>query len=96
MVSYFAVDVTVYHQGFHGDLNETFLVGNVSPEAKKLVRVTSECLMKAISIGKYTGSSTYDQLPFSLLGRKSAIYLLTVFFNLSNLFIIFIELIFEI
>ncbi|XP_021926405.1 methionine aminopeptidase 1 isoform X3 [Zootermopsis nevadensis] len=44
------VDVTVYHWGFHGDLNETFLIGNVSPEAKKLVQVTSECLMKAISI----------------------------------------------
>jgi methionyl aminopeptidase len=53
MISYLAVDVTVYHGGFHGDLNETFLVGNVSPEAKKLVLVTSECLMKAINIGKY-------------------------------------------
>lgn len=44
------VDVTVYHRGFHGDLNETFLVGNVSPEAKKLVKVTSECLLRAINI----------------------------------------------
>jgi len=47
-----AVDVTVYHRDFHGDLNETFLIGNVSPEAKKLVQVTSECLLKAINIGK--------------------------------------------
>jgi methionyl aminopeptidase len=53
MISCLAVDVTVYHRGFHGDLNETFLIGNVSPEAKKLVRITSECLTKAISIGKY-------------------------------------------
>lgn len=44
------IDVTVYHRGFHGDLNETFLVGNVSPEAKKLVKVTSECLTRAINI----------------------------------------------
>ncbi|GFG38523.1 hypothetical protein Cfor_01193 [Coptotermes formosanus] len=44
------VDVTVYHRGFHGDLNETFLIGNVSPEGKKLVQVTSECLLKAINI----------------------------------------------
>nr|CAD7267192.1 unnamed protein product [Timema shepardi] len=44
------VDVTVYHRGYHGDLNETFLVGDVSPEAKKLVRVTSECLSKSIDI----------------------------------------------
>nr|CAD7408678.1 unnamed protein product [Timema cristinae] len=48
----FLVDVTVYHRGYHGDLNETFLVGDVSPEAKKLVRVTSECLSKSIDIVK--------------------------------------------
>jgi hypothetical protein len=52
LILYLAVDVTVYHRGFHGDLNETFLIGNVSPEAKKLVQVTSECLLKAINIGK--------------------------------------------
>ncbi|XP_046741685.1 methionine aminopeptidase 1 [Diprion similis] len=46
------VDVTVYHNGFHGDLNETFLVGNVKPEIKKLVEVTYECLSKAIDIVK--------------------------------------------
>uniref|UniRef100_A0A1B6LG69 Methionine aminopeptidase n=1 Tax=Graphocephala atropunctata TaxID=36148 RepID=A0A1B6LG69_9HEMI len=44
------VDVTVYHRNFHGDLNETFLVGEVSPAAKKLVQVTWECLDKAINI----------------------------------------------
>ncbi|XP_076618389.1 methionine aminopeptidase 1 [Colletes latitarsis] len=44
------VDVTVYHNGFHGDLNETFLVGNVKPEVRKLVEVTYECLSKAIDI----------------------------------------------
>jgi hypothetical protein len=48
----------------------------------------------SLQIFKYTGSSTYDQLPFWLVGRKSAIYLLTVFFNLSDLFIIFIQFIF--
>ncbi|XP_050296326.1 methionine aminopeptidase 1 isoform X2 [Anthonomus grandis grandis] len=44
------VDVTVYHRGFHGDLNETFLVGNVSDKIKDLVKVTHECLQKAIEI----------------------------------------------
>ncbi|GIY59643.1 methionine aminopeptidase 1 [Caerostris extrusa] len=44
------IDITVYHNGFHGDLNETFLVGNVDEAGKKLVRVTHECLMKAIEI----------------------------------------------
>jgi len=46
------VDVTVYHRGFHGDLNETFFVGEVDDASKTLVRVTHECLMQAIDIVK--------------------------------------------
>lgn len=46
------VDVTVYHRGFHGDLNETFFVGNVSEKHKNLVKVTYEALQKAIDIVK--------------------------------------------
>lgn len=46
------VDITVYHRGFHGDLNETFFVGNVKEQHKNLVKVTHECLMKAIDIVK--------------------------------------------
>lgn len=46
------VDITVYHRGFHGDLNETFLVGEVDNKYKNLVKVTHECLMKAIHIVK--------------------------------------------
>ncbi|VDK51155.1 unnamed protein product [Anisakis simplex] len=45
------VDVTVYHRGFHGDLNETLLVGDqVDEESKKLVAVTYECIEEAIKI----------------------------------------------
>ncbi|CAG0892463.1 unnamed protein product, partial [Darwinula stevensoni] len=44
------VDVTVYHRGFHGDLNETFLIGNVSDTAKRLVKTTWECLQNAIAM----------------------------------------------
>lgn len=46
------IDITVYHKGFHGDLNETILVGDVDDESKKLVRVTWECLQKAIELIK--------------------------------------------
>uniref|UniRef100_A0A161N1M1 Methionine aminopeptidase n=1 Tax=Triatoma infestans TaxID=30076 RepID=A0A161N1M1_TRIIF len=46
------VDITVYHRGYHGDLNETFWVGEVSEIGKKLTRVTWECLQKAIDIVK--------------------------------------------
>lgn len=44
------VDVSVYYKGWHGDLNETYIVGdNVDEGSKKLVKVTHECLMLAIA-----------------------------------------------
>ena len=49
---FLSVDVTVCHRNFHGDLNETFFVGNVDESSKKLVKVTYECLMQAIDEGK--------------------------------------------
>uniref|UniRef100_A0A673IQE9 Methionine aminopeptidase n=1 Tax=Sinocyclocheilus rhinocerous TaxID=307959 RepID=A0A673IQE9_9TELE len=42
------IDITVYHNGYHGDLNETFFVGEVDEGAKRLVQTTYECLMQAI------------------------------------------------
>ncbi|CAD5112845.1 DgyrCDS2057 [Dimorphilus gyrociliatus] len=42
------IDVTVYYNDFHGDLNETLFVGNVPESSKNLVKVTHECLSKAI------------------------------------------------
>ncbi|GMR48404.1 hypothetical protein PMAYCL1PPCAC_18599, partial [Pristionchus mayeri] len=45
------VDVTVFHRGFHGDLNETFFTGTkVDKQSQDLTRVTYECLEKAIAI----------------------------------------------
>ncbi|KAM9701327.1 methionine aminopeptidase 1, partial [Menidia menidia] len=46
------VDITVYHNGFHGDLNETFFIGEVEEAARKLVHTTYECLMQAIDAVK--------------------------------------------
>ncbi|KAI7837907.1 hypothetical protein COHA_008288 [Chlorella ohadii] len=46
------VDVSVYYKGYHGDLNETFVVGEVDEASKQLVKVTYECLHKAIAICK--------------------------------------------
>ncbi|KAG7011198.1 Methionine aminopeptidase 1D, chloroplastic/mitochondrial, partial [Cucurbita argyrosperma subsp. argyrosperma] len=39
-----------YRFGYHGDTSTTFFCGDVDDEARKLVRVTRECLDKAISI----------------------------------------------
>lgn len=44
------IDITVLKDGFHGDTSAMFLVGDVAPHAKRLVRVTQECLYKAIEI----------------------------------------------
>ncbi len=43
-------DVTVYAHGMHGDCSETVFVGEVDTEAKKLVQVTWECLLRAIDV----------------------------------------------
>ena len=54
-VSFCAVDVTVYHDGYHGDLNETVFVGKVDEAGRNLVQVAYECLMKGIDIGRLCG-----------------------------------------
>ncbi|ELW63370.1 Methionine aminopeptidase 1 [Tupaia chinensis] len=46
------VDITLYRNGYHGDLNETFFVGEVDEGARKLVQTTYECLMQAIDAVK--------------------------------------------
>ncbi|KAF3975645.1 hypothetical protein CMV_001124, partial [Castanea mollissima] len=46
------VDVSVYYKGVHGDLNETYFVGNVDEESRRLVQCTYESLEKAIAIVK--------------------------------------------
>ena len=43
------VDVTAYYNGFHGDLNETFVVGNVDEAGKTLIRVTHEVVFAYFS-----------------------------------------------
>jgi methionyl aminopeptidase len=43
------IDITAYLDGFHGDSNQTFLVGNVSDEVKLLVERTREALNRGIA-----------------------------------------------
>jgi len=42
------IDVGAYYRGFHGDSANTFAVGNISPEAQKLITVTKESFWKGI------------------------------------------------
>ena len=54
-----SIDLCAYKNGFHGDGARTFLVGNVSEEKKKLVRVTEECFFKGIE-NLRAGTPLYD------------------------------------
>ncbi len=42
------VDITAYLDGFHGDLNRTYRVGEVSEEAEQLIQRTEQALMRGI------------------------------------------------
>lgn len=44
------LDVTVYKDGYHGDLNETFLVGNVDKDSERLVKTAFDCLHEAMKM----------------------------------------------
>lgn len=68
------VDITTYLNKFHGDTSKTFLIGNVSEPAKKLVQTAYDCLMLGIkevkpgarlgnigaAIGQYAGDLGYS------------------------------------
>ena len=43
------IDITAFKDGFHGDSNVTFLVGDVAPDVKLLVERTHEAMMRGIN-----------------------------------------------
>ncbi len=44
------IDVTVIKDGFHGDTSKMFFVGEPSIQAKRLARISHECMMKGIEL----------------------------------------------
>ncbi len=42
------VDITVIKEGYHGDTSKMFCVGEVSPHAQRLVKITQEAMFKGI------------------------------------------------
>ena len=54
-----SVDIVAEKNGFHGDAARTYLIGNVSDEKRKLVKVTEECFFKAIE-GLQAGVPLYN------------------------------------
>lgn len=55
-------DITVYLDGMHGDCSETVFVGTPSPERRRLVEVTYECMMLGIEAVK-------PGLPLNVIGK---------------------------
>ena len=53
------LDVTVFHDGVHGDTNATFLVGDVDDASRHLVRETRLALLKGIAAVR-PGAHVYD------------------------------------
>ena len=43
------IDITAFKDGFHGDSNQTFMVGDVKEEVKLLVERTHEAMMRGIN-----------------------------------------------
>lgn len=41
------IDITIYLNGYHGDCSEMFVVGEPSPESRKLLQATYDCWIKA-------------------------------------------------
>lgn len=46
------IDVTLYYDGFHGDLNETYPVGRINEDTQKLLRTARQSLDEAIKLCK--------------------------------------------
>ncbi|KAJ7452456.1 peptidase M24, structural domain-containing protein [Mycena galericulata] len=46
------LDVSVFYQGYHGDVNGTYPVGQIDDESAKLIRTSRECLDRAIELCK--------------------------------------------
>lgn len=47
-----SIDVGAYIGGYHGDSAATFAVGEVSPQAKRLMAVTEQCLSAGIKMAR--------------------------------------------
>lgn len=53
------IDVTCLLQGYHGDTSKTYAVGQITPEAKRLVDTAQRCLDEGIAVavpGQYFGA----------------------------------------
>ncbi len=74
------VDLTAEYKGFHGDASRMFMIGNVTPQARKLVQVCQDALNAAISI-------CAPGVPLSEIGRVIESVVLPHGFSISHDFV---------
>jgi methionyl aminopeptidase len=65
------IDISVYKDGYHADLNETFLVGNVNEDSVRLVKCAYEALGAAIALVKPGTLYRYDAPDTAICGLDS-------------------------
>ena len=53
------VDVTAYYKGFHGDLNETYVVGEVDDESKRLIKASYDVRPAACLASSFRGGDMF-------------------------------------
>lgn len=58
------IDVTVIKDGFHGDSSRMFCVGEVSPIAQRLIKITHECMM--IGIEKVKPGAFFGDIGYAI------------------------------
>ncbi len=64
------VDITTIVAGWHGDQSETFLIGEVSPQARALTQCAHDCLWAAI--GTITPGSLISDIGDTIVGIAEA------------------------
>ena len=58
------IDVTVIKDGWHGDTSRMYYAGTPSPEAKRLVDATFDCMMAGIRTSRSSSSGADDEVAY--------------------------------
>ena len=74
------IDVTTILDGYFGDTSRMYCVGQVSQEAKDLIKITKECLDKATSV-------VGPNVAFNMIGYSITNYLKNTKYNIVDKFV---------
>ena len=66
-----SLDAGLIYRGYHSDAARTHAVGNISPEARKLIDVTKQCFFEGMKMAK-----SGNHLVHQILTHSSTVFLL--------------------